>query len=334
MNLLSNISPQTTILVAARRFVKQEVFSALVPCATGVKEQAMQFVLFDDLLLYGTMEGVSYNLQGRFYLSTCCLLACKVVDSTVELEDDVIIMQDAEKSLYFFEREGSVCKGSVISMWFQLIENSILSTKKRHYICDVCNMNCEIMADKGTSEQSSRSSKGPLQAVICRGCGRVICSNCMVDMMAFQRSDADDKTVFCLHCRNNERSRWEKPSCGYRVKPSESVWQRAVSGEGEPEFWFNASSQEVSWVRPEEKERLGESSGCDPKNANWLTYETTEGRSYSWGIASNQVQWKQTMNSTGGRTDRFCPHCGFACKTMQIVCPKCSRRWNAWIVCW
>ena len=147
MNLLSNITPQTTILVAARRFVKQEVFTALVPCSSGVKEQAMQFVLFDDLLLYGTMEGISYNLQGRFYLSAYCLLALSIVDSTVELEDDVIIMQDAEKSLYFFEREGGVCKGSVISMWFQLIEDSILSTKKRHYICDVWNMNCEIMSD-------------------------------------------------------------------------------------------------------------------------------------------------------------------------------------------
>ena len=234
MNLLSNITPQTTILVAARRFVKQEVFTALVPCSSGVKEQAMQFVLFDDLLLYGTMVGISYNLQGRFYLSAYCLLALSIVDSTVELEDDVIIMQDAEKSLYFFEREGGVCKGSVISMWFQLIEDSILSTKKRHYICDVCNMNCEIMSDKSTPKHATAaSSKGPLQAVICRGCGRVICSNCMVDMMSFQRSDADDKTVFCLHCRNNERSRWEKPSCEYRVRPSGQRWQRAVSGGGD-----------------------------------------------------------------------------------------------------
>lgn len=335
MNLLSNITPQTTILVAARRFVKQEVFTALVPCSSGVKEQAMQFVLFDDLLLYGTMEGISYNLQGRFYLSAYCLLALSIVDSTVELEDDVIIMQDAEKSLYFFEREGGVCKGSVISMWFQLIEDSILSTKKRHYICDVCNMNCEIMSDKSTPKHATAaSSKGPLQAVICRGCGRVICSNCMVDMMSFQRSDADDKTVFCLHCRNNERSRWEKPSCEYRVRPSGQRWQRAVSGGGDPEFFYSASSQEVSWLRPEEKERLSESSGCDARNANWLTYETTDGRSYCWGVESNQVQWKQTMNSTGGRTDRFCPHCGFACKTMQIVCPKCNRRWNAFCVCW
>ena len=29
-----------------------------------------------------------------------------IVDSTVELEDDVIIMQDAEKCIYFFESEG------------------------------------------------------------------------------------------------------------------------------------------------------------------------------------------------------------------------------------
>ena len=70
MDLLSKIDPPTEILEAARQFIKQEIFMCLVGTGDGVNEQRMQFVLFDDLLLYGVLEGGMYRLRGRFYLST------------------------------------------------------------------------------------------------------------------------------------------------------------------------------------------------------------------------------------------------------------------------
>ena len=69
MNLLSKIDPPTEILAAARQFIKQEIFICLVGSRDGAHEQRMQFVLFDDLLLYGVLEGGMYRLRGRFYLS-------------------------------------------------------------------------------------------------------------------------------------------------------------------------------------------------------------------------------------------------------------------------
>ena len=69
MNLLSKIDPPTEILAAARQFIKQEIFICLVGSRDGAHEQRMQFVLFDDLLLYGVLEGGLYRLRGRFYLS-------------------------------------------------------------------------------------------------------------------------------------------------------------------------------------------------------------------------------------------------------------------------
>ena len=70
IDLLSKIDPPTEILEAARQFIKQEIFMCLVGTGDGVNEQRMQFVLFDDLLLYGVLEGGMYRLRGRFYLST------------------------------------------------------------------------------------------------------------------------------------------------------------------------------------------------------------------------------------------------------------------------
>lgn len=264
-----------------------------------------------------------------------------VVDSTVELEDDVIIMQDSEKCIYFFESEGGGYNGSVASMWYKMIESSIRSTKKRHHICDVCNGNCEIVSDDevltknvtstGRDPTAASMVKGTLQAVLCRGCGRVICSNCMVDMLADPRANAEDKTVFCLHCRNNERLAWEKPISQYCVDLSsmDDRWKHAVSKQGGKEFFYDADSKEVSWTKPGDDTKLSKSSYCYPRNSHWLSYDTPDGKTYSWGVSSNQVQWKQTMNSTtGSKMDRFCPHCGYSSKSWSVTCSKCGCRWS------
>ena len=99
-----------------------------------------------------------------------------IVDSTVELEDDVIIMQDAEKCIYFFESEGGSYNGSVVSMWYKMIESSIRSTKKRHHICDVCNGNCEIVSDDEVmTKNGTNTGRDSTPANMVRGTYTLFC---------------------------------------------------------------------------------------------------------------------------------------------------------------
>lgn len=285
------------------------------------------------------------------------VLSC-VVDSFVSIDGDVIMIEDAEKCLTFYPPttvQTYFTNDKSIHEWYDIIENGIHVSQKKHRVCHICNNNCEYSAEMDESVQatgmlpenreSSKMGKESLKCITCRGCGRSICVNCIPCMKANLLQDATDKTLYCLYCRNwNRREFGVNGSCYYAVaNKEEGEWRCAVNDKNQPQFWYN-DKKEVSWEQPKEGDVLDESSYCDekvvnrntpPDSVNRLCYKAKDGRNYFYNCDTNQVQWKETMNvAMNTRSEKnVCLKCGYEMKNWSVVCPQCNQRWSVYWLC-
>ena len=125
----------------------------------------------------------------------------------------MITIQDYEKSVSFCELIRSdpqdLMNIKPITEWYDQIVKAIAEMQKRFRICSICNQNCEFNAELDeqirtahdmSPVKASKSGKDTLKAVLCRGCGRCICTKCM-DMHADALKSAVDKTLYCVPCQ-------------------------------------------------------------------------------------------------------------------------------------
>lgn len=275
------------------------------------------------------------------------------MDCFVSFDEDVITIEDAEKCLAFYPlttTQTSFTNDKGIREWYDHIEAGIQASQKKHRVCHICNNNCEYSAEIDESVQatgmlpenrdSTRLGKESLKCIICRGCGRSICVNCIPCMKADPLQDAADKTLYCLHCRNWNRRELEVSGSYYFAVPTqeEGEWKCAVNDKNQPQFWYN-DRKEVSWEKPKEYDMLDESSYCDEKvlnrnmqagSVNRLCYRLKDDRDYFYNCDTNQVQWKETMDVAMGtrNENNVCLKCGYEMKNWSVVCPHCKQRWS------
>ena len=278
------------------------------------------------------------------------------MDSVVEMDEKVITIQDYEKSISFCEvgaNDDQIMSNiKPINEWFNQISKGIAAMQKRHRICGVCNQNCEfnaeldeeirMMQSVSPSEVIQKIGKDSLKAVICRGCGRCICVNCM-DMKADTMQDASDKTLYCIHCRNWNERKFEPLNNVFSVVPEKSVngWDYAVGNSPSNHYYFNPVTKEVSWEEPQSDVHY-DSSYCVMDNAEyasptmkrvWLSYPASDGKYYYYNMNTDQVQWRQTIEVMGGKGDKYCcMNCGHESNSWFAVCPNCKKRWSLCIV--
>ena len=282
-----------------------------------------------------------------------------LVDSVAEHEEgtNLILIQDNEKCLTFYaDNSTTISNDKNVEDWFKEITKCIEEMHNKQRICGVCNEFCFIHNDlqkeiNSISWQNSKISlqshsseksleKNDLRAVMCQGCGRIICEKCMVDMRCDPIQDAVDKTVYCLHCRNWNKKNWSgnMRNCKYNpngnASQTESEWKRIVNASDRSEYWFNEKTNGISWRNPEEHESDSFGFVSDYENENamgentnnrWISYISADGKSYYYNPNTNQTQWKQTIDP---KEQLICLHCGMTTKSWDVVCPKCNHRWS------
>ena len=271
------------------------------------------------------------------------------------MDDDVITIEDAEKCLTFYSptvAQSTITNEKGIREWYDHIQSGIQHMQKKHRLCGICNRNCEyspsidnaVQMEGGLPElkNGSETGKESLKCIICRGCGRSICLNCIPCMKADPLQDAVDKTLYCLHCRNWNRREIEMSGENYQVvvDENEAEWHRVVNDQNQPQFWYN-EKKEVSWKEPVISDMYDESSFCDEKvmsrkamhnEVNWLRYTSKDDRDYYYNCETNQVQWKQTMDVVMNTRieNNVCLNCGHEMKNWAVVCPRCQHKWSVY----
>lgn len=266
------------------------------------------------------------------------------MDSVVEREEgtNIITIQDNEKCLTFYSVDNSPTSNNEMGIeeWYGKMLSCIESMGEKQRLCGICNENCTLSSalqkeldEKEVINSDGSSSREQLKAVMCRGCGRCICEKCAVDMRSDPLQESPDQTVYCLHCRNWNKRDWNLSMSYYQTNPAndKEEWSKAVNRTNNGEYWYNRNNKQVSWVEPVAGESYDSSSVYTNQNNRWLTYETTEGKSYCCDMNTNQVQWKQTIEM---KIDMHtCVHCGAEPKQWQVVCPNCHNRWSLLSVC-
>lgn len=271
------------------------------------------------------------------------------MNSIVEIEENVITIQDYEKSVSFCELIRSdpqdLMNIKPITEWYDQIVKAIAEMQKRFRICSICNQNCEFNAELDeqirtahdmSPVKASKPGKDTLKAVLCRGCGRCICTKCM-DMHADALKSAVDKTLYCVPCQI-----WNKRELAstevYKAMSSDRVgaWVRAVGDIPSNKFYYNPTTKEVCWDVPAEgieeyqkSSYLLMQSKFEPskKNGMLLSYVTPDGKLYHYNTATDQVQWRTTVDTMGGVGATYCcMNCGHESSTWYAVCNDCKKR--------
>ena len=257
----------------------------------------------------------------------------------------MIVLQDHEKCIYFFsvDNDSTSVDNSITEEWYNEISKRIIEQRTRQVTCGICGHLCCLEFDEVVIKRlSTQSGQGEsIPAVECAGCGRAVCSLCIKTMQREMRPDAVDKTRLCLHCRNNEKRKWELPSSQFQVDPAQRVdgeWLPVFSGKQGVSYLFNRKTKEVMWSDQRggdhadrnslrcDADDLRLSSYVEQKNAKWLMFRDRDGMDYYWDKETNNVVW--TMKSNIACKDHFCPNCGFSSDENYVSCPGCKSLWR------
>lgn len=268
----------------------------------------------------------------------------------------MITIQDFEKSVSFCELIRSDSQDLMnikpITEWYNQIVKAIAEMQKRFRICSICNGNCEFDAELDEQIRTAhdmspvkapKNGKDTLKAVLCRGCGRCICTRCM-EMHADSLKKSDDKTLYCVPCQIwNKRELTTTEVYMAMSKGNVGPWVCAVGNSPKNTYYYNPTTKEVCWSAPVEgvedyqvSSYLLMQSKFEPSKRNGvlLSYGTQDGKVYHYNTATDQVQWKKTVDMVGGAgTTYCCMNCGHESSTWFAVCRDCKKRLSLWVVC-